>query len=87
MTVAQISGVLGLIGFISGGTIAIESRYAHDNDVKKIEYRLDQKIKQDRCDWLQRQLWVLQDKYGLNCGPRADQCRQIIADMKTAGCR
>ena len=86
MTVAQIVAALGLIGTVSGATIAIESRYAHDEDVQKVAYRLDQKIKQDRCDWLQRQLWALQDRFGPNCGARADQCRQIRAEMAKLGC-
>lgn len=82
MNITQIIAVAGFISTIAVSTVAIESRYAHEDDVQKIAYRLDQKILEDRMAALQAQLWRLQDRYGPNCGKERNTCRAIRADIE-----
>lgn len=57
--IAIILGVITLTGLA----------YSKYSDLAKVEYvarveqRLDQYITQDRADWLQEQIWKLQDRY------------------------
>ena len=62
----NISVVLGLVIAIStivGIVFNLDSRWAKAAEVKKIEYRLEQKIQQDRVESLQERLWKLEDRY------------------------
>lgn len=86
MKIGQIATALALVGTIAGATVTIEARYAQDEDLKQVAARLDQKIKQDRCNYLQSWLWKLMDRYGASCGPEADTCRRIRREMRTLGC-
>lgn len=86
MTLTQIAAAIALVGSIAGATITIEGRYAQDADLKLVASRLDQKIKQDRCDYLQTWLWRLMDRYGSSCGKEADTCRRIRTEMSKLRC-
>ena len=86
MTIAQIMSAIALVSAIAGATVAIETRYAHDTDVQKVAYRLDEKIRADRCARLQEWLWRLTDRYGPSCGKEADTCRRIRQDMARMKC-
>ena len=55
-------------------------------EVKKIGYRLDQKIQQDRVDSLQERLWKLEDRYpDLTKMPQEikDEYRKLKSEKET----
>lgn len=66
MSVGRVSTLLGvLVGLCSliGAVAAVDSRYAKQVYVEKIEQRLDQKIWSDRYYQIQQRIWQLQDRY------------------------
>lgn len=80
------AAAVGLVAAIASGVLAIEARYAHDADVAQIAYRLDEKIRTDRCAALRQRLWVLQDRYGSTCGKEADTCQWIREQLRANKC-
>ena len=58
-----LTGAIIALGSVVGILFALDSRYAHTDYVIQIEYRLDQKIIQDRAAALQERLWRLEDRY------------------------
>jgi hypothetical protein len=57
-----ITSVLILIGAIFGGYFYIEHRFALADELEKTKQRLDQKISQDRSNWIQERLWKMEDR-------------------------
>jgi hypothetical protein len=59
----EIIGILiGIIMASAGAYVAVDQRYAHADEVKKLEMRLDQKILEDRSKQLQERMWKLEDR-------------------------
>jgi len=61
-----VSTVLGIIVGISSIitiVIKVDTRWAKASDLEKVEFRLEQKIQQDRVDALQERMWKLNDRY------------------------
>ena len=46
-----------------GGTVAAIDYFAKEVDLKLVEYRLDQKIRDDQAYNIQQQIWQLEDRY------------------------
>jgi len=60
------SAVLAFILTISSAVallFSLDSRWAKAAELKKVQYRLEQKIQQDRVDALQERLWKLDDRF------------------------
>jgi len=64
----RLSLILSIIlGFstLVGAVVGVNEYFAKAADVELVSMRLEQKIAQDRCDWIQQRLWQLEDRY---CG-------------------
>lgn len=79
--IAAVSAALALIGSIATGAWAIDERYALNGEFQQLAERLDKKILEDREHRLQRRLWQLQDRYGSDCGPEKQTCRDIRQEL------
>jgi len=66
---AAVAVVASLIA-IGGAFVAVDQRYAHAAEFKKLEMRLEQKILSDRSGQLQERMWKLED--------RADKARKSV---------
>ena len=60
--------------------------FAKAEDVRLVEMRLDQKIIQDRIDWLQQRQFTLQDRHGtdINSMPQSvkEEYRQVKCEIE-----
>ena len=71
------AAIISLIAVLSGGVLAIESRYALKARLMLVELRLEQKIQQDRY-W-----WLVQRKEKLEkVRPMTPEVRQAIKDLE-----
>ena len=59
LTLGIIISLVTIIGFI----FAIDARFAKAEKVVMLELRLDQKIVQDRIQYVQDQIWRIEDRY------------------------
>lgn len=62
----KVSVIVGItVGLltIGGGVVAVCDYFAKAEDLKLVEYRLDQKIRQDNCNRIQDRIWMLEDRY------------------------
>ena len=78
--ILAIAGAILTIGSLIGMAIAVDSRYARTEYVAQIEYRLDQKIVQDRAAMLQERMWRLEDRYGVDKARFMDEYRRLKAE-------
>lgn len=62
--IAFVAALATVISCVVGGVIAIETRYAHCQDLQKTDKRLDLKIRGDKLDTLQKRYWAFEDRYG-----------------------
>ena len=62
----------------------IDNHYAKANKVQLVELRLDQKITQDKMDWLQNRIWKLEDRYHNKPMPPSvkEECRRLRQELK-----
>jgi hypothetical protein len=58
-----ILGVLIGLGTLTGSVLAVNDYFAKAADLELVALRLEQKIQQDRCDYMQRRIWRLEDRY------------------------
>lgn len=63
-TIGFLAALATILSILIGGVIAIEGRYAHCEDVKQVDKRLETKIRADRLDALQQRYWRFEDRYG-----------------------
>jgi len=56
-------GIIISLATIMGFIFAVDARFAKAERVVMLELRLDQKIVQDRIQYVQDQIWVIQDRY------------------------
>ena len=61
-----------------GLAFSLDSYVAKAKDLRQVEVRLDQKIVQDRIDFLQGQIWKLEDRYGTDCNMMKDTVRDTL---------
>ena len=54
---------LVLLGSVIGAWVFADDRWAKVQQVIELECRLDQKIDQDKANWIQQRIWVLEDRY------------------------
>jgi hypothetical protein len=59
----SIAAVLSMVGIIFGGYFYIDYRYALAEELEKTKSRLEQKISQDRVNWIQERLWKMDDRH------------------------
>jgi len=56
-----------ILGSLIGGWICLDERFAHAKDVERaiqaLENRLENKIIQDRLDFLDQRIWKIEDRY------------------------
>jgi hypothetical protein len=83
----RISLIIGLtIGFCTliGMVFGFNEYFAKAEDLKQVAMRLDQKIRQDRCDWMQQRIWQLEDRYQVMPPPDAvrEEIRKLKADYE-----
>ena len=62
--VTTILGALILVVSITGGADFLEDRYAKAGDLKNQDTRLTVHIAQDRINFLQQQIWAMEDRCG-----------------------
>jgi len=63
--ITAIVGVFISISTLAGVIITFDKRWAHAEDLAKLEQRLDYKICIDRKNSIQDRLWKLEDRYGV----------------------
>lgn len=81
----RLSLILGIVLGIStlvGSAIGVNEYFAKAADVELIAMRLEQKIAQDRCDWIQQRIWQLEDRFnGADMPPSVrEEYRKLKAD-------
>lgn len=62
--ITSIIGLMTLIGIIFSVYFWMDDRYANAETVKKIEQRLDYKIKSDQAQSIRERIWRIEDKFG-----------------------
>ena len=60
----SVTAIGGMIAALYSGGSWVDSRYAHQDNLRLIEFRLEQKIVGDRAAQLQQRIWVIEDRYG-----------------------
>ena len=81
----RVSLIIGLsIGFCTlvGTVVGVSEYFAKADDLKMVELRLDQKIRQDRCDSIQQRIWQLEDRYQGKAVPVPDAVREELRKLK-----
>ncbi len=75
-------GIIALIGVSLG---AVEY-FAKASELQLVSLRLDQKINQDRCDWVQQRIWALDDRYDKRVMPTTvkEEYRRLKAELRRA---
>ena len=58
----KIISIIGAIIALGSVYVAIDSRYAHSEEMKKLDMRLEQKIIEDRSERLQDRIWNYEDR-------------------------
>ena len=86
MNIQQISISIGvIIGLTTlvGLGFKVDARYAKMEKVVYIEQRLEQKIAQDRTNYLQEQIWKIEDRYRNQQMPDEvlDRYRRLIKEL------
>jgi hypothetical protein len=64
--IVAIIGAVIVIASLTGAAFFMEDRYAKAESLKKVNQRLDIKILQDQINFLQQQMWQLEDR----CQPK-----------------
>lgn len=54
---------LVLLGSVIGAWVFADDRWAKAQQLFALECRLDQKIDQDKANWIQQRIWTLEDRY------------------------
>jgi len=83
--ISSIMSITALISVVFGAYFFIDNRYALSETVKKVEQRLDYKIKADQFDNVQAQIWKIEDRYkDLNLMPDTvkEQYRELKSQME-----
>ena len=62
MKYTNLISVVCMILALGGAYVAVDQRYAHAEEVKKLEMRLEQKILEDRSQQLQERIWKIEDR-------------------------
>ncbi len=83
-TAAQ--AILGLVAFagilVAGvGVFTYKQVYALDTEIRLVGLRVDQKITQDKRDWIQRRVWDLTDRHSKPC-LEIPECRELLLDLE-----
>ena len=83
-------GFLIAISTLVGTAFTVDNRYAKDDQVKqveqqvqKVEKRLDKKILKDRANALQERVWKLEDRYEKKKMPKTvqEELRKLKAEL------
>jgi len=85
MNIKALVALIALLLALVGGVVSAIDYFAKSADLKLVEYRLDQKIRNDRIYEIQQQLWQLEDRYeGTDCSswPQADKDRYRDLKLK-----
>ena len=76
--IAIIVGLATLAGMVLGA-----DRYlAKEDDLRLVEYRLDQKIMSDECRNLQQRIWMFEDRYGTDESKYPPEIKREIREMR-----
>jgi len=81
--ILAIAGAIITLGSVVGLLFAFDARYAKTAYVAQVEYRLDQKIVQDRAAALQERLWRLEDRQGIEKAKMTDEYKRILFELNT----
>ena len=60
----KIVGAVIVLASITGGAYFLEDRYARSQEVADVSQRLSVHVIQDQINFLQRQLWAMEDRCG-----------------------
>lgn len=82
--ISLIIGILIGLGTLAAGIISVDCYFAKASELEMVALRLDQKIRQDRCDWMQQRIWQLEDRYQVMPMPDAvkQEYRKLKADYE-----
>ena len=80
--IRNILGIIIAVGAVIGILFSLDAYVAKAKDVQQLEIRLDQKILQDRSDFLQEQIWKFEDRYGYNLGEMKEDMRDRYRRLK-----
>ena len=81
-TVISIISAILLIGSFSGAVFFLEDRYAKADDLAGNSQRLTVHIAQDRINFLQQQLWAMEDRVGNDVNRMTVDQRRRYREMK-----
>lgn len=81
-TIISICSAILLIGSFSGAVFFMEDRYAKATDIADTSQRLNVHIAQDRINFLQQQLWAMEDRVGNDLSRMTHDQRQRYREMK-----
>lgn len=84
----EMIAIIALLFTVMGGTVGAVNYFAKADELKQVEYRLDQKIKADKVYYIKRRLWQLYDRYNTeNCNqmpqPAVNECRELKAQLES----
>ena len=80
-TISIISAVVLIIG-VSLGAYFLEDRYAKAADLRNSDIRLTVHVAQDRINFLQQQVWVMEDRCGKDESKMTPDQRTRYREMK-----
>lgn len=67
-----------------GMIVSANAYLAKAKDLRLVEYRLDQKITNDKLDAIQQRIWTLEDRYEGRPVPQSvkEECRKLKEEKK-----
>lgn len=79
----RIIAIIAILTSIVGGVLAVESRYAQAEDVKKLRTEFQQSILENKIDRLQERIWKITDR-GVKTVSDNDNLRRLEQDKDRA---
>jgi len=61
--------IIILLGSVVGAWVFADDRWAKAEQVNVLMVRFDQHTSQEKADWLQQRIWVLEDRYNQGTMP------------------
>lgn len=86
-SVLSILSAVLLVGSFAGTAFFLEDRYAKADEVRNTQQRLTVHIAQDRINFLQQQIWAMEDRVGNDISRMTHDQRQRYREMKTEKAR
>lgn len=80
--IRNIAGIIIAISLVIGLLFSLDAYVAKAKDVEQLSIRLDQKIIQDRIDFLQAQIWKKEDRHGYDITKMSKEVKDTYRRLK-----